>query len=75
MAMVTIGKDGWLNLNANEISSVKFTPKGWDGFGARAREVPGKTIIEMRNGTRHELAALTPESRHELMLRIREAQT
>lgn len=75
MAMLTIGKDGWLNLNANDIVSVKFTPRAWAGYGARGSEVPGGTIIEMRTGTRHELTEMTKEAQDDFMRKIQEAQT
>lgn len=75
MAMISIGQDGWLVLNANEISSIKFTPRGWEGYGARGHETPGSTTIEMRNGTRHELSGLSPEGKQELLRQIQEAQT
>lgn len=75
MAMIRIGKDGFLTLNANEIVSVEFTPRGWDGYGARGREVPGKTIIEMRTGTRHTLTEMAKEAQEEFLARIQEAQT
>lgn len=73
MSMVTIGQDGWLNLNANEISSVEFNPGDYDRY---TRTVMGqKTIILMRNGSKFTMGELSQEGKDTLMEKIREAQS
>lgn len=72
MAMITIGAGGFLNLNADQISSVRFEPGEWDRFTRST--TTGSTVIEMRNGTRHTLGAINDEGQRELIRRISKAQ-